>query len=108
LNYPRQMSLVSSVDVLLEPTAAVTRMQILNKKAKGILIVALINGIVGGMSVPLAILAYRHWGWHLFATLPVLMLTLLMALFPVTSKILRASHSASFDSDQSKPTDARR
>jgi hypothetical protein len=102
------MSLASSVDVLLEPTAAVTRMQLWNKKAKGTLTVALINGILGGVSVQLASLAYRQWGWHLFATTPVIMLILVMALFPVTSKILRASHSASFDSDQSKPTDARK
>jgi hypothetical protein len=94
---------VSSVDVLLDPMAAVTRMQLWNKKAKGTLIVALINGIAGGVSVQLAIVAYRQWGWHIFATMPVILLVLLLALFPVTSRILRASHSES--SDQSRSTD---
>ena len=95
---------MSNVGVHGELTGSVTRMQLWNKKAKGTLIVVLINGILGIISAQLASLVYRKWGWSFFATMAVILLVLLFSLSPVTSRILRASNSGS--SDQSKSSDA--
>lgn len=84
--------------------AAVIRMQLWNKRTKGVLIVALINGIAGAASARLATLAYRQSGWSITATELVILPVLLLALSPVTLKILRAFYSET--SDQSKSTDA--
>lgn len=74
-------------------------MQLWDKKAKWRLLVALLNGIAGGLSVHLAILAYKRWGWHVFATMPVGMVVLLLALYPITRKLESrgANQSASLD-----------
>ena len=64
-------------------------MQLWNRRSKGVLLVVLINAFAGVISTKIATQIYRRWGWSLSGSELVLFLLLLIALFPVTHRILR-------------------
>ena len=64
-------------------------MQLWNGKVKGILLVALMNGLVGGLSTHLAIMVYRKYGWSVMGSSAVIMAVLLIAVSPVAWMILQ-------------------
>ena len=78
-------------------------MQIWSRKSKGVLLVALINGLAGGMSLQLAIQIYKRWGWSLFGSMAVILAVLLLAISPLTWRITRRS---SDETDPCKSVDA--
>jgi hypothetical protein len=81
-------------------------MQLSNKHLKGLLAVALINAIVAMASEYLASLAYRRLGWSVLGTSAVIMPVLLIAVMPVTYKILRAYTGD--NTNQSKSADTKK
>jgi hypothetical protein len=80
-------------------------MQLRNRKAKGTILVALINGCLGGLSTILAIQLYRRLGWSIFASMPVISVPFMVAALPVTSRIRRRFSDGT---DQSSPIDRSR
>jgi hypothetical protein len=64
-------------------------MQVGNRKAVGTLLVALINGILGGISVLIAIQLYKRLGWSLFGSMAIISMALMFGATPVTSRIMR-------------------
>lgn len=64
-------------------------MELWNRKATGILLVALINGLGCGLALYSAIELYKRRGWTLFGTAACLTALILIALMPLNSKVLR-------------------
>jgi len=64
-------------------------MEIWTRAALGNVLAALINGVMGGISVLLAIQIYKKWGWSILGSGFVLSVALQFAVLPVTSRIRR-------------------